>query len=95
MRCTYEAVNLQIRKMVKNNIMAQTLSYKTLVCIKGSGSFEEDHFYYCFADEGYDFWIHAPWLEETLGVTQIKVSGCSRDNFRIRDQHKRITLLPR
>jgi hypothetical protein len=75
--------------------MTGNLSYQTLVCIKGSSSFEENCFYYCFADEGYDFWIHAPWLEETLGVVQIKVSGDSRDNFKIRDQHQRIALLPR
>jgi len=64
--------------------MAASLSHKTLICIKEGGFFEKDAFYYCFADEGYDFWIHAPWLEETLGVVQVKVSGESRDNFRIR-----------
>jgi hypothetical protein len=75
--------------------MTENISYKTLVCIKANGSFEENCFYYCFADEGSDFWIHAPWLEETLGVVQIKVSGECRENFRIRDQHPKIALLPR
>ena len=63
--------------------MATSLSHKTLMCIKESGFFETNTLYYCFADEGYDFWIHAPWLEQTLGVVQVKVSGESRDNFRI------------
>ena len=56
-------------------------SGQTLKCIVSGGYFHKGNRYYCFADEGYDFWIHAPWLESTLGVNQIKVSGVSRENF--------------
>jgi hypothetical protein len=54
---------------------------ETLKCVKDFGSFEEGVKYYCFADEGFDFWIFAPWLENTLGVNQINVSGNFREHF--------------
>jgi len=66
--------------------MEENIAYKTLVCTKGSELFRENSLYYCFADEGYDFWIHAPWLEQTLGVVQIKVGGECREQFIIRDR---------
>ena len=65
--------------------MPQNLAHCTLLCIESSSFFEKNHRYYCFADEGYDFWIHAPWLEESLGVVQVKVSGESRQHFIIKE----------
>ena len=67
---------------------------KELKCVKGSDLFEENSFYYCFADEGHSFWIHAPYLEEKFGVVQVKMSDESRDNFIIRNRYERTKLLP-
>jgi len=75
--------------------MKKNIAYKTLVCVESSQLFEKNNFYYCFADEGYDFWIHAPWLEQTLGVVQIKVSGDCREQFITKDQFRRPKVLPR
>ena len=57
---------------------------QTLTCTTDGGFFKKGSSYYCFADEGHDFWIHAPWLESTYGVNQIKVDGSSRENFIIK-----------
>ena len=54
---------------------------KTLKCVVSSSMFSEGNLYYCFADDGDSFWIHAPWLLETLGVNQIKVPKFLRENF--------------
>jgi len=64
--------------------MTVNFSGQTLTCVTDSGFFKKGNSYYCFADEGYDFWIHAPWLESSYGVNQIKVSGESRENFAIK-----------
>lgn len=61
---------------------------QTLLCIKAQGLFEENKFYYCFADEGGTFWIHAPFLLEKIGVNQIKVSGGLRDNFITEEEYE-------
>jgi hypothetical protein len=74
--------------------MIANFNCKTLTCIKKSNFFEKGNKYYCFADEGYDFWIHAPWLEESLGVNQIKVAGTSRENFTIENPSRRLRVLP-
>tara|TARA_B100001250_G_scaffold154595_1_gene132815 strand:- start:720 stop:983 length:264 start_codon:yes stop_codon:yes gene_type:complete len=54
---------------------------QVLLCIKPQGLFEGKKYYYCFADDGHVFWIHAPFLLEKIGVDQIKVSGELRENF--------------
>ena len=59
----------------------ENFSCKTLRCVKDSTMFSEGNLYYCFADDGNIFWIHAPWLEETLGANQIKCPNFLRDNF--------------
>ena len=60
------------------------LSAQILICTKRfSDLIEEGSKYYCFADEGYDFWISAPFLTEVYGVSQIKCSGQYRDNFKV------------
>ena len=78
--------------------MIENYAHKILlyICEEAGGFFEKGRAYYCFADEGYDFWIHAPWLEKTLGVTQIKVTGTSRENFIIKESPRagRPALLP-
>ena len=62
--------------MAERNFTSQVL-----LCIKPQGLFDENQYYYCFADEGHVFWIHAPFLLEKIGVDQIKVSGELRENF--------------
>ncbi len=57
---------------------------EVLICTRTFGFFEQGTAYYCFADDGYNFWIHAPFLLDTLGVQQIKVADECRDNFMIR-----------
>ena len=59
----------------------QNFSGQTLRCIKDSQLFSKGKSYYCFADDGESFWIHAPWLEETLGINQIKAPSFLRENF--------------
>ena len=61
---------------------------QTLLCIKAQGLFEENKFYYCFADESDTFWIHAPFLLEKIGVNQIKVSGKLRNNFITQEEYE-------
>ena len=62
--------------MAERNFTSQVL-----LCIKPQGLFEGKKFYYCFADEGHVFWIHAPFLLEKIGVDQIKVPSALRENF--------------
>ncbi len=60
------------------------LTAQILLCIKDCGDLlTKGNKYYCFADEGYDFWISAPFLTDTYGVSQIKCGGQYRDNFQI------------
>lgn len=59
----------------------KSFASQTLLCIEGSGMFEEGRLYYCFAEEDTAFWIHAPWLLETLGVNQVKVPSSSKKKF--------------
>ncbi len=54
---------------------------QTVMCIENSGIFKEGRLYYCFAETGDAFWLHAPWLLETLGVDQIKVPIATKDKF--------------
>ncbi len=57
------------------------------MCLKTQGLFEARKYYYCFADEGDHFWIHAPFLLKELGVDQIKVPSASRENFITENQY--------
>lgn len=50
--------------------------------------FTEGELYYCFADEGDHFWIHAPFLLESLGVDQVKVSADSKKIFITRNEYE-------
>jgi hypothetical protein len=61
----------------------ENFSGKILICIADTGTLKERCKYYCFADEGHDFWIHAPFLLETYGVTQLKCSGEFRGHFKL------------
>ena len=62
--------------MAERNFVSQVL-----LCIKPQGLFDKNKYYYCFADQGHCFWIHAPFLLEKIGVDQIKVSNTLRENF--------------
>ena len=54
---------------------------QTILCIKANGLFEENKYYFCFADSGDVFWIHAPFLLDRIGVDQIKVPCGLREFF--------------
>ena len=58
-----------------------SFSHRTLMCVESSGMFEAGRSYYCFAEEPTAFWIHAPWLLDTLGVNQVKVPISSKQKF--------------
>ena len=61
---------------------------QVLLCVSAQGLFSENEYYYCFADEGHHFWIHAPFLLEKIGVDQIKVSSGLRENFVTREEYE-------
>ena len=63
----------------------KSFASQVLVCIENSGMFEAGRRYYCFAEEETAFWIHAPWLLETLGVNQIKVPASYKNKFIIKN----------
>tara|TARA_Y100001937_G_scaffold125150_2_gene191350 strand:- start:291 stop:521 length:231 start_codon:yes stop_codon:yes gene_type:complete len=54
---------------------------QVVLCIKPQGLFEENRYYYCFAERDGFFWIHAPFLLDKIGVDQIKVSSGLKENF--------------
>lgn len=60
---------------------------QVILCIKPQGFFEENKYYYCFADQGDVFWIHAPFLLDKIGVDQIKVSCGLKENFITEDEY--------
>lgn len=60
---------------------------KVLLCIKSQGLFEENKYYFCFADEGHVFWIHAPFLVDRIGVDQIKAVTELRNLFITKDEY--------
>lgn len=54
-----------------------------LRCVEAFGFFKQNQKYYCFADEGHIFWIHAPFLMSKFGVEQANVSDEYRKYFTV------------
>tara|TARA_B100000131_G_scaffold246668_1_gene239666 strand:+ start:324 stop:539 length:216 start_codon:yes stop_codon:yes gene_type:complete len=54
-----------------------------LKCTESFSFFKRGSKYYCFADEGHTFWIHAPFLMESYGVEQINMSAENRKYFTV------------
>jgi hypothetical protein len=61
--------------------MSVSWSGAVLKCVEAFGFFQEGMRYYCFADEGHTFWIHAPFLMPKFGVEQANVSDEYRKYF--------------